>query len=46
VVAHEAAHLIELNHSKRFWNVVGSVYPDWQAARSELKQRATSLPIL
>ena len=46
VVAHEAAHLIELNHSKRFWSVVGSLYPDWKAARSELKQRATSLPIL
>ena len=46
VVAHEAAHLIELNHSKRFWAVVGSLYPDWQAARGELKQRATSLPIL
>lgn len=46
VVAHEAAHLIELNHSKRFWNVVGSLYPDWKAARNELKQRATSLPIL
>lgn len=46
VVAHEAAHLIELNHSKRFWAVVGSLYPDWKAARTELKQRATSLPIL
>ena len=46
VVAHEAAHLIELNHSKRFWAVVGSLYPEWQAARDELKQRATSLPIL
>jgi predicted metal-dependent hydrolase len=46
VVAHEAAHLIELNHSKRFWAVVASIYPDWQAARGELKQRAASLPIL
>ena len=46
VVAHEAAHLIELNHSKRFWAVVDSIYPDWNAARSELKRRATSLPIL
>ena len=46
VVAHEAAHLIELNHSKRFWAVVESICPDWRAARSELKQRATSLPIL
>ncbi|MDK9713397.1 MAG: M48 family metallopeptidase [Sulfuritalea sp.] len=46
VVAHEVAHLLEMNHSARFWSVVGSLYPDWKAARSELKQRATSLPIL
>lgn len=46
VVAHETAHLIELNHSQRFWTVVGSLYPDWKAARNELRQCATSLPIL
>ena len=46
VVAHEVAHLLEMNHSKRFWSVVTSLYPEWKAARSELKQRATSLPIL
>jgi predicted metal-dependent hydrolase len=46
VVAHEVAHLVELNHSKRFWAVVDSIYPDWRAARGELKQRAASLPIL
>ncbi|MDP2134127.1 MAG: SprT family zinc-dependent metalloprotease [Sulfuritalea sp.] len=46
VVAHEVAHLLEMNHSERFWAVVSSVYPDWKAARSELRQRATSLPIL
>ncbi|MDO8788649.1 MAG: SprT family zinc-dependent metalloprotease [Sulfuritalea sp.] len=46
VVAHEVAHLLEMNHSARFWAVVGSLYPEWKAARSELKQRATSLPIL
>ena len=46
VVAHEVAHLLEMNHSERFWSVVGSLYPDWKEARSELKQRATSLPIL
>ena len=46
VVAHEAAHLLEMNHSKRFWEVVTSLYPEWKAARTELRQRATSLPIL
>ncbi len=46
VVAHEVAHMLEMNHSERFWNVVSSVYPDWKAARAELKQRATSMPIL
>ncbi|MCF8149926.1 MAG: M48 family metallopeptidase [Burkholderiaceae bacterium] len=46
VVAHEVAHLREMNHSPRFWSVVNSIYPDWKAARGELKQRTTSLPIL
>ena len=46
VIAHEVAHLMQMNHSPRFWAVVDSIYPDWKAARNELKQRTTSLPIL
>lgn len=46
VVAHETAHLLEMNHSSRFWDVVGTLYPDWQAARRELKARAASIPLL
>ena len=46
VVAHEVAHLIEMNHSAKFWSVVMSLYPDWKAARVELRQRAASIPIL
>lgn len=36
VVAHELAHLREMNHSARFWNVVERLCPDYRAARAEL----------
>jgi predicted metal-dependent hydrolase len=38
VVAHELSHLIEMNHSPAFWQTVGRVYPDYLAARKELKR--------
>jgi predicted metal-dependent hydrolase len=37
VVAHEVAHLIEMNHSPRFWRVVASLVPDYAACRKELR---------
>jgi predicted metal-dependent hydrolase len=37
VVAHELAHLREMNHSPRFWDVVRSVLPDFEQARGTLK---------
>ena len=37
VVAHELAHLREMNHSPRFWDVVRSVMPDYEQARGSLK---------
>lgn len=46
VVAHELAHRRELNHSKRFWAVVASLYPDHAAARRELRRLARTLPEL
>ncbi|MBI1398341.1 MAG: DUF45 domain-containing protein [Betaproteobacteria bacterium] len=36
VVAHEIAHLRHLDHSRRFWDAVGRIYPDHEAARAEL----------
>jgi predicted metal-dependent hydrolase len=38
VVAHELAHLREMNHSERFWAVVRSVVPDYQEARASLRR--------
>lgn len=37
VVCHELAHLIEMNHSAKFWAVVASIYPDYKLAEKELK---------
>jgi len=36
VVAHEVAHLVELNHSPRFWALVETLFPGHAAARRAL----------
>jgi predicted metal-dependent hydrolase len=46
VVAHEAAHLVELNHSPRFWRLVARLYPGWRDARERLEIAGAALPIL
>ncbi|WP_374495265.1 M48 family metallopeptidase [Zoogloea sp.] len=46
VVAHEVAHLVEMNHSPRFWSVVTSLYPEHAAARQALRKASAALPAL
>ena len=46
VAAHEVAHLLEMNHSDRFWAVVDRLYPGWQAQRKWLHSQGTALHAL
>jgi predicted metal-dependent hydrolase len=46
VVAHEVAHLVELNHSERFWALVEWLYPHWRDARDAIERAAATLPRL
>ena len=38
IVAHEVAHLVELNHSPRFWSLVEALLPGHAAARRALDE--------
>ncbi|MBK8053789.1 MAG: M48 family metallopeptidase [Saprospiraceae bacterium] len=37
VVVHELAHLVEMNHSDRFWSIVENIIPDYPAKEKILK---------
>ncbi|MBB5019033.1 hypothetical protein HNQ59_002331 [Chitinivorax tropicus] len=43
VIIHELAHLLEMNHSERFWSHVAKLYPAYKLARSELRAISTRL---
>lgn len=38
ILIHELCHLIELNHSHRFWKLVEGILPGYREFRKELKQ--------
>ncbi|MDD4334097.1 MAG: SprT family zinc-dependent metalloprotease [Desulfotomaculaceae bacterium] len=45
IVAHELLHLVEPNHSKKFWTLVESVCPDYKTCRDWLKKNGHRLKI-
>ena len=46
VVVHELAHIREMNHSERFWDLVGTLCPDHREIRKEIDARSRMLPEL
>ena len=44
VIAHEVAHLCEMNHSPAFWSVVACLCPDWRKLRRRLRDEGTTVP--
>ena len=38
VAAHECAHLVQKNHSDKFWKVVESLYPKYKEIRKEMRK--------
>lgn len=45
VVVHELAHLKIMNHSKKFWDIIKNVFPDYQKSRAKLKALGKKLSL-
>ena len=43
VVVHELAHLLEFNHSARFWHIVQTQMPDWKTHQQWLAANGSQL---
>ena len=43
VAAHEAAHLVEMNHSDRYWATLAGIMPEYELHRCWLKREGRGL---
>lgn len=45
VVVHELCHLTHMNHSKNFWDMVGSIMPEYRVYRQWLRDHGQELTL-
>ena len=45
VIVHELAHLVEMNHSRRFWERLGRILPDYAKRRRWLRENEHRLTL-
>ncbi|MDR2589821.1 MAG: M48 family metallopeptidase [Oscillospiraceae bacterium] len=38
VIVHELAHIVEMNHSAQFWEIVKNILPDYKLRQAKLKE--------
>lgn len=43
VCAHEVAHLMQMNHSPAFWQIVGTLFPSYKQSKAWLKENGNLL---
>jgi len=43
IIVHELCHLVHLNHSREFWDLVGSIMPDYKERRDWLKRNGARM---
>ena len=45
ILNHELCHTVHLNHSRGFWNMVGSLEPDYRIFNSQAKKGMEEVPV-
>ena len=43
VIVHELCHLRQMNHSKKFWDEVATIMPDYKVQEHWLKEHGASI---
>lgn len=43
IILHEYCHMLEMNHSKRYWNIIAKHMPDYKLAEAWIKENGSNV---